>query len=247
MNRMNLVRLAIFYIIAIVVSNIFRFDVLKLQTTIEELPTWTMVFFSPLQAIGVLIGALIALNWLKKQSKLEITVFGTSTKWSLIMSVIPIILLIIIGVNNNKGDNAHYFGFVAGLSTFIYCFFEEIGWRGYLEEELKELSEIKRVLIIAILWYLWHLSFLRNPDLVQNILFFLWLLLGSWGIGKIVQITKSIFAATCFHFVINIILFNGFIKDGLNKTDKYIIFGILITVWVLILIIWKKQKAVTNK
>jgi len=100
------------------------------------------------------------------------------------MSTIPVILLLIIGVDNKQGDNAHYFGLIAGLSTFIYCFFEEIGWRGYLEQELKDVSEFKRVLIIASLWYLWHLSFLRNPDLIQNVMFFGWLLIGSWGLGK---------------------------------------------------------------
>jgi hypothetical protein len=246
MKGVNLIRLILFYLTAIIVSNIFRFDIFHFQTIIEELPTWTMIFYSPLQAIGVLVGALIALRLLKKERKLEISAFGTSIKWSIIMSVIPIILLLIIGVSNKQGDNIHYFGLMAGLSTFIYCFFEEIGWRGYLEQELKDLSEFKKVLIIAILWYLWHLSFLRNPNLIQNIMFFGWLILGSWGLGKIIKLTKSLFAVTCFHMIINILLFNGFIKDGLDRLDKVIIFGVLALTWTLILIIWKREKTIAN-
>jgi len=162
------------------------------------------------------------------------------------MSIIPVLLLLIIGVDNKQGDNTHYFGLIAGLSTFIYCFFEEIGWRGYLGQELKDMAELKRVLIIASLWYLWHLSFLRNPDLIQNVIFFGWLVLGSWGLGKIIKLTKSLFAVTCFHMVINILLFNGFIKDGLVCHDKNVIFGILALTWILILIIWKREQTIAD-
>lgn len=243
MKGTKLVRLIFFYLTAIIVSNIFRFDIFHFQTIFEGLPTWAMLFYSPLQAIGVLIGAIIALKWLQKERKLEVSVFGTSIKWSVIMSIIPVVLLLIIGVNNKQGDNTHYFGLIAGLSTFIYCFFEEIGWRGYLGQELKGLSEFKKVLIIASLWYLWHLSFLRNPDLIQNVIFFGWLILGSWGLGKIIKLTKSLFAVTCFHMVINILLFNGFIKEGLDRTDKIIIFGVLALTWILIIIIWKREKS----
>jgi membrane protease YdiL (CAAX protease family) len=205
-----------------------------------------MIFYSPLQAIGVLVGALIALRLLKKERKLEISVFGTSVKWSVIMSIIPVILLLIIGVNNKQGDNSHYFGLMAGLSTFFYCFFEEIGWRGYLEQELKGMQELQKILIIASLWYLWHLSFLRNPDVIQNVIFFGWLLLGSWGLGKIIELTKSLFAVTCFHMIINILLFNGFIKEGLDRLDKIIIFAALTLTWTLILVIWKREKNIAD-
>jgi membrane protease YdiL (CAAX protease family) len=246
MKKTTLFRIIIFYSIAIIVSNIFRFDLFHMQEVIDSLPTWAMIIYSPFQAIGVLLGALLAMRLLQKEKKLDFTVYGTSKKWSIIMSVIPVILLVILGVNHKQGNNTHYYGLVAGLSTFIYCYFEEIGWRGYLEQELKEISEFKRILIIAGLWYLWHLFFLRNPDLVQNVIFFGWLMLGSWGLGKIIQLTKSIFAATCFHMVINILLFNGFIKDGLDRTDKIIISGVLVPIWILILVKWKKEKTIAN-
>jgi len=246
MKQGNFFRIITFYLIAIIISNIFRFDLFHLQGVIDSLPTWAMIIYSPLQAVGVLLGALIAMKFLQKKTNLEFSFFGTSKKWSVIMGVIPVIILVILGVNNKQGNNSHYYGFIAGLSTFIYCYFEEIGWRGYLGQELKDISEFKRIFIISGLWYLWHLFFLRNPDLVQNVIFFGWLMIGSWGLGKIVQLTKSIFAATCFHLVINILLFNGFIKDGLDKTDKIIVLGVLVPIWILILIKWKKEKTIAN-
>lgn len=246
MKNTRYFRIITFYLIAISVSNVFRFDLFHLQETFDSLPIWTMIIYSPFQAIGVLLGALIAIWWLRKDTHTEISIWGTSKKWSIIMSLIPVVLLLILGVQDNRATDSHYYGFMAGLSTLIYCLCEEFGWRGYLEEELKNLSEFKRVFIIAGLWYLWHLNFLRNPDLIQNLIFIGWLILGSWGLGKIIKITKSILAASCFHMLINILLFNGFIRNGLDGTDKIIVIGILVPVWTLILIKWKKEKTIAN-
>ncbi len=242
MKTNQLFRLIVFYLAAIILSNIFRFDLFHIQPYLESLPVWLMIFYGPLQAIGVLTGALVALHWLSKERETDITLFGTSKKWSIAMGILPILLLLVVGVNNNRGIESHYFGLVAGISTLIYCFFEEIGWRGYLEQELRDRSEFVRVLLIALLWYLWHLKFLNNPDPLQNIQLLGWLLLGSWGLGKIVHLTKSILAAACFHMGINIVMFNGFIREGLSSAGKAIILGTLFSIWILILVIWQKEK-----
>jgi uncharacterized protein len=246
MKKTNIIRIIVFYLIAITISNIFRFDLFHLQKVFNSLPSWTMIIYSPLQASGVLLGALIAINWLRKETNTEISIWGTSKKWSLIISLVPVVLLLILGVTDTQSTDSHYYGFIAGLSTLIYCLFEEFGWRGYLEEEFKGISEFKRVLIIAGLWYLWHLHFIKNPDLIQNLIFFGWLILGSWGLGKIIKMTKSILAVSGFHLLINILLFNGFIKNGLSGTDKIIIICVLIPVSTLILIKWKKEQTIEN-
>lgn len=242
MKKRALYRVIVFYVIAVIVSNVFRFDLFNLQGVIDKLPIWAMLFYGPLQAVGVLLGALIVLHFMQMESKLDFSFFGASKKWSLILSAIPVILLVILGVNNNHQVNIHYYALIAGFSTLFYCYFEEIGWRGYLEQELKNVSELKRILIIAILWYFWHLLFLRNTDFVQNLIFFGWLLLGSWGLGKIVKLTKSIIATASFHMLINILLFNGFIKNGLNSTNKIIVLGMLIPIWIFVIIKFKKDK-----
>ena len=217
---------------------------MHLRASIDKLPFWITLFFSPMEAIGVLIGSLLTIYLLKKVQPVEISMFGTSVKWSIIMSIIPLVLMAVIGINNTKDVNAHFYGLLASISTFIYCYFEEIGWRGYLEEELKGFSSWKKIVIIAVLWYVWHLSFLQNHDIVANLKFFSWLLLGSWGIGKVVELTKSIFAATCFHMIINIVMFNGYIKDGIEGNEKMIILGVSILSWILILRTWKKETMV---
>ncbi|MDR3272750.1 MAG: CPBP family intramembrane metalloprotease [Flavobacteriaceae bacterium] len=36
---------------------------------------------------------------------------------------------------------------------------EEIGWRGFLQQQLKGLPKIWNILIVGILWFIWHLNF----------------------------------------------------------------------------------------
>lgn len=228
-------------------SNVFRFDLLNLYKSKETLTALGLLLTSPLGAIGLLIGALISLYLLKKERKSSFSLFGTSWKKSLIMLSIPIILLAIFGVQNKNGLNVHYYGLIGGIGSLIYCFCEEIGWRGYLQDELKSVKEWERVVLIGFLWYLWHLSFISNQSFIDNIQFLGWMIFGSWGIGKVIDLTKSIIAATCFHMIINIMMFNTLMKNGIDGSSKLIILGVSVAIWILILIIWgKENKTIAN-
>ena len=224
MTKKGFLRILIFYLIGITLSNVFRFDLLNLNESGEKLSIIELLITSPLGAIGLFIGALISLYLLKKERKLSFSLFGTSwkwslimlsipvillaifgvdnenninihlygmlggigtliycfceeigwrgylqdeLKWSLIMLSIPVILLAIFGVDNENNINIHLYGMLGGIGTLIYCFCEEIGWRGYLQDELKSVKEWKRILLIGFLWYLWHLSFITNQNFID--------------------------------------------------------------------------------
>ena len=113
--------------------------------------------------------------------------------------------------------------------------------------ELKPLKEWQRVLIIGFLWYFWHLSFLTNQNPVDNIQFLGWMIFGSWGIGKVIDFTKSIIAATCFHMIVNILMFNPIMKNGIEGISKLIIIGTSITLWILILTFWGKENKTVER
>lgn len=246
MTKKSLTRILIFYILAITLSNVFRFDLLRLNTIQEPLSVLELLLTSPLEAIGLLLGALISIFLLKKERKPQFTLFGTSRKWSLIMPLVPLVLLAVFGVNNENGLNIHYYGIVGGISTLIYCFCEEIGWRGYLQDELSSLKEWQRVLLIGFLWYFWHLPFITSPNLWANAQFLMWMIFGSWGIGKIIDSTKSILSAACFHMIINIVMFNNLMKDGINGSAKLTIVLITVAAWILILTLWEKKNKKEN-
>jgi membrane protease YdiL (CAAX protease family) len=238
----NWKRVIIFLLIATTISNIFRFDIFEFKPELEKLPTWifllTVVF---LEGIGVFIGALIAIYFLKNNRKTEITLFGTSKSKSLIMIVIPIIILTIIGVENDFDLNTHLYGFIAVIGTFLYCIMEEYGWRGYLQEEFKPLKPWKKYLLIGFIWYLWHLSFLTKASVGDNLFFLAMMILGSWGIGQVVESTKSIIAGACFHLIIQIMMFNALIKNGIDGTEKLIIILVSVAIWFVIIKKWEKE------
>jgi uncharacterized protein len=162
-NSISWKRVAVFFIVATLISNIFRFDIFEFKSELVNLPSWIFIFLNLLlEGSGVIIGVLFIIPFLKKEQKTEISLFGTSKSKSLLMAVIPIILLTVIGVTNDFEMEYHIYGLVAGFGTFIYCVMEEYGWRGYLQEELKSLKPWKRYLLIGLLWFLWHLSFLKG-------------------------------------------------------------------------------------
>lgn len=246
-TSINWKRVLLFLLIAITISNIFRFDVFELKSELEKLPTWIYILTSILlEGSGVIIGALLIIPFLKKQRKTEISLFGTSKTKSLLMTSIPILLLVVIGVKNDFEMNNHIYGLVASIGTLLYCIMEEYGWRGYLQEELKELKPWKKYLIIGFIWYLWHLTFLTKASLGDNLFFLGMMILGSWGIGQVAESTKSILASACFHMIIQIMMLNALIKDGIDGTEKIIILGISIVIWFVIIKKWEKESAIAN-
>lgn len=244
-ERINWKRIILFLLIAIIISNIFRFDVFELKSELEKLPTWiyilTILF---LEGSGVFIGALIAIYFLKKHRKSEITFFGTSKSKSVIMAVIPILMLTIIGVKNKFEIDSHIYGFIAIIGTLLYCIMEEYGWRGYLQEELKTLKSWQKYLIIGFIWYIWHLTFLTKATVGDNFFFLAMMIFGSWGIGQVAESTKSILACACFHLIIQIMMFNALIKNGIDGTEKLIILGVSVLLWFLIIKKWEKESII---
>ncbi len=155
------------------------------------------------------------------------------------MASIPTILLIVIGVQNKYGINSHVFGLIAAFGSFLYCIMEEYGWRGYLQEEFQLLIPIVKFLLIGFIWYTWHLSFLTEATFVDNLFFLGTLILGSWGIGKIAELTNSILACSCFHLIVNIFMYNHFFNNAFSGTSKLVILIVSILLWTLILVKWK--------
>lgn len=243
-KQINWLRVLLFLVIATTISNIFRFDVFEIKPELQKLPTWIFILVSVLlEGGGVIIAALIAFRWLKKNRETEMSIFGTSKNKSIIMATIPIVVLTIIGVNNTYNLEKNFFGFIAIFGTLIYCVFEEFGWRGYLQEELKFIKPWQQYILIGFLWYFWHLSFLKNITLANNLFFLGMMIFGSWGIGQVAQATKSILASACFHLLIQIMMFNPLIRNGITGTQKIII---LVTIGFTFFAIVKKWEKENN-
>ena len=234
-------RILLFYGFAIVVSNLFRFDLFELNA---RFGAWSglgyVIIRNLLEGSGVFIGALVGLHALKQVRPVEISFWGSSRRAVLLMALVPFVLITMIGVRNSFGINVHLFGAVATFAVLIYCVMEEYGWRGYLQQELGALQPWLKIVVIGGLWYFWHLSFLENTDVLANVMFFGTLVLGSWGIGQVAVLTRSIGASACFHFVVNITFFNVFFHEAFDPLMLGVILACCVGAWIIILRKWRK-------
>lgn len=117
------------------------------------------------------------------------------------------------------------------FTVLLYGLLEEIGWRGFLQEQLKEIRPLFATLIIAVLWFVWHLNFELTSG---NLLFFGIIFFGSWGIGKIYSKTGSLLAVAGVHSL------NNFFVEGVHQKELIII-GVLLTIWIGFVMVYDKR------
>lgn len=218
-NKINVPAILTFYIIAIA---------LRYLTNKTDLLDGVSSNFLKvvLQGISPAIAAMAAFYIFKIKPTLNLK--GNYSKTStpfLLYWALPVVLI----------SGAAYFikGTIAPItviSILLYGLLEEIGWRGFLQRELKSLPEFLNILLVATLWFIWHLNF----DLTSsNLLFFAILILGSWGIGKVADSTHSLLAVSAFHSL------NNFFPA--MDTIKTILLITLLLIWVISLLIRKRQ------
>jgi len=128
------------------------------------------------------------------------------------------------------------FPFEAVTAIIVYGLLEEVGWRGFLRQELEPLPKALNILIVASLWFVWHLNFELS---MGNLLFLGILLLGSWGIGKVADSTGSLLTVAAFHS-----LNNFFTKMG---KVEVILLLVLLSVWILLLVYRKRRAQLSLK
>jgi membrane protease YdiL (CAAX protease family) len=243
-TTINTKRILLFIVIAIAVSNVFRFDVYGIRSALQVLPSCLYVVMAALmEGSGVFIAALLALRWMRSEQPIDASLTGTAKKKSYLIPLVPLVLITLLGVKNGHSINAHLYGFVAGISSLAYCIMEEYGWRGYLQQELKSLRPALRYILIGSIWYIWHLSFLTEATLQENLIFLVLLIIGSWGLGQVIITTRSILVTASFHLLIQLMMFNVLINDGLAGKHKLIVLIGSILIWMLMFRIGKAGKA----
>ena len=175
--------ICLFYLIAVVV----RYLALQIECTSTEVDLPYMLR-GWAEGVGPCLGALVAVLLLKR--KFYCSVGGTSLLKSVISVAIPFAICFFLH---------RVLSFVL-LGFIFYSFLEEVGWRGYLQGELKDMKPWSQALIIGSMWFLWHLQFSLS---VNALVFWVLLVFGAWGIGRIANDTKSLMACSCFHVLYN--------------------------------------------
>lgn len=210
------VAIALFYMIAVVT----RAVVLKYQDINAD--NFTVWLWNWARGIGPCLGTIAAVLVFKRKFYCNIT--GTSIWKSVLTAAIPFTICFFL----NRELSFTLLGFM------FYSFLEEVGWRGYLQGELKEMNTALRVLIIGTMWFFWHITI--NVS-IGGLIFWGILLLGSWGIGCIARDTKSLTACACFHT-----LFNFSNQGNFSFTPMVItIYIVIVATWFIIWYVpWNK-------
>lgn len=166
------------------------------------------------EGIGPCVGALVAILVFRRRF------YCTLTGRSLMKSVITVALPLVICFLLDRGLS------LTLLNLIFYSLLEEVGWRGYLQGELKDMNPPLRVFVIGTMWFLWHITVGLN---LASLAFYGVLLFGSWGIGNIARDTRSLIACACFHTLFNFIRFVQFTP---------VVIALYVGVFVSLLAIW---------
>lgn len=185
------------------------------------------------EGVGPTLGTLVVMCSFKK--KLFCNIIGNSLKRSIICIVFPILLLLIFDRINGVKTSLLLLGCV------FYAFLEEVGWRGYLSNEFAKCGQLKRIITITTFWFFWHVNF---PLGVNGFVFFVILLLSSWGLDQLAHDTRSLILCACFHGIFNLFKHNN------GVLNNYITISLLIISIISWFFVWyypfKKRKPLNN-
>jgi hypothetical protein len=221
--------IVVFYIIAISSSFLFRLELIQIPLNSSIYSTFITGW---LGAMGPFLGGLLMMYVIKPSDR-RMTFTGLFRWKSIALIMIPAICLGFFGANNKDSLNPHLFGFLLGLYIAIYGILEETGWRGYLQDELREFKPIFKYFIVACFWYTWHLTFLGKTTILNEFAIFFILWASSVGIGIMADRTQSIIYASCFHIIGNIFSFSSEITSHITLNTRVITIIISLTIWLL--------------
>jgi hypothetical protein len=187
-----------------------------------------------LAGFSTLIAAILMLIFHENLSS-RITIFGDDKIKNALILILPIIAFSITGLDNNFGMNKSFYGFAFALTSTIYAFTEEFGWRRYLQNALEGLNKNLKYILIGVVWWIWHFRFDSQFDIF---IFPLICIGGGFLLGKLADDFKSILPVIAMHTLIILTTNSG--NFGMNGIMGI---GIVILGWVVIEQIWKKKKA----
>jgi uncharacterized protein len=189
-----------FYGLAVILAYPFNaFLTKEIHQKLTEGTIFYKSYFLPAGLATLFVG-LLALRFDKTVIK-EVTFLGPGRIKNIIISLVPMVVFTISGLQNDINLNPNLFGFIISLTFLIYAFTEEIFWRGYLINALRPLGRLKNYVLLGLLWWIWHIPFGNN---IEPIGLFIMIVGGSLLIAKFVEATKSFLTTAGIHSIMNI-------------------------------------------
>lgn len=208
--------LLLFYVIAVVCRLVSLYVLPRLFPD-----SCSSIILQLCEGVGPALGGVVVMGIFKK--KFFCSIAGKSWIRSLACIVFPTLIFLIFDTHHGLRTSLVFLG------CTLYAFLEEVGWRGYLTEELAVMRPIKRILTITVLWFFWHLNFSFN---MSGLIFFAILLLASWGLDRFAHDTRSLLLCACAHGIFNLF------KHGNGILDNYLTISLLVISILSWFVIW---------
>jgi membrane protease YdiL (CAAX protease family) len=184
------------------------------------------------------IAAIICFFLFRKTHVRNVTFFGTSIIKSLLFWLVPEIAFSISTLHGSEAFTFLFTGFFITLG-------EELGWRGFLQDALRNIKPVKRAIIIGVMWEIWHFTTRMSVGLhistfVRIGIFIIALSLISYALIKLTEKTKSLFIPVTVHAWINTLF-------EYSSTTTFIIFGLSVPYWAYLIWRWEKPLLINTR
>jgi hypothetical protein len=154
------------------------------------------------------------------------------------MAIVPIIVVAVLGYENDFGMNPHLAGAAMAGLLVLYALGEEIGWRGYMNDALSPAPYIVRGSLIGAAWWAWHFWFLDEGSTMQEQIQLLAILTAtSFLFISIIGMSRSWLSVAAFHSVANIGMLAGAFDVPTNK--RLLMGGITLVILIAIHSYWQ--------
>jgi uncharacterized protein len=187
------------------------------------------------------IAALLTLRVFRGRHRRQVTLFGTSWRYSLLFYVAPLLLLSALGGGSWDGYPPHLSGIAIIFVSFATIMGEELGWRGFLQDALRPLSRPARYALIGFMWEFWHFTNRTTGKPLSTIVITLLIsypaaIALSWIIGEAVERSRSLLIAHTLHIWLNL-------PFELTIWQTFLVLALALVFWGLLLWKWPPKPA----
>lgn len=232
-------RIAVYYLTAMAISAWARLYLHTGDATRAERGPFAM-YMHLVAGAGPALGA--AAVWFIFRYRSRMSLGGTNIALGLGMVAVPALVMGGMGIPNAFGVEPHLFGVHMGVWIAVYALLEEVGWRGYLQDEFRDRPALLKYAIVGLFWYAWHLSWLNHNPVSSEVTTLLFVVLASIGIGFVADRTGSVLAAASFHIIGNIMELTTDFKTVIPSTQtRTVIVIACLAIWLIMLRIWRSR------
>lgn len=232
-------RITTYYLIAIAVSALARLYWHTGDPTPAEHGPFAM-YMHWIAGAGPALGAVAV--WFLYRYRSRLSLGGTNAALAWGMVAVPALAMGGMGIPNAFGVEPHLFGVHMGVWIAVYALLEEVGWRGYLQDEFRDQQAILKYAVVGLFWYAWHLSWLNHNPISSEVATILLIVLASIGIGFVADRTGSVLAASSFHTIGDIMWLTTDFRTIIPSTQtRTVIVIACVAIWLIILRIWRSR------